>query len=200
MNISNLLGALAGVAALLAYAAYLRQALRGESTPNPASWGIWFLAGIINAFTYFSVVKGNIWQSLFVIAVTVSVGVVLCYALLKGRFSKITGVEKIIFALALCVGLFWQLTTNDRIANLLLQGIYMISYIPTLVALINARARERPTSWLIAMCSYTLATAAVASNFSGDWIAFISPVVNGLVGNGLVLTVIMGKKQNWFST
>lgn len=196
MPLSSLLGALSGLMALVAYGFYFRQAVKGQSTPNPSSWGIWLFAGIINAFTYFSVVGGNIWQSLFVMAVTFSVCVVFIYSLFKGRFTKVTWLEILIFVLALAIGIFWQLTSNDRISNLLLQSIYVLSYIPTVVGLVTGRAKEHYASWLAAVIASLLATLSLLVDFPGDWIAFVSPIVTGLMGDGLVLWLVV--KKNGF--
>lgn len=194
MILSNIFGGIAGVTALVAYGYYFKQAVRGQSTPNPSTWLIWFIAGVINTFTYFAVVDGNIWQSLFVIVVTFSVLVILVYALFKGKFTKIKSLEIAIFLMALSIGIFWQITANDRISNLLLQSIYVISYIPTVTGLIRGSGKEHYASWLTAVISYTFATLALITNNPGDWIAFVSPVVNGILGNGLVVLLIL--KQN----
>ncbi len=195
MFLSNLFGALAAVLALIAYGLYLRQAIKGQSTPNPSSWMIWFIAGVINTFTYFSVVHNNVWQSLFVFAVTFSVLILLVYSLLRGRFSKITPLEIFIFILALGIGIFWQLTSNDRISNLLLQSIYVIAYIPTVIGLVKHRAKEHYASWLAAVVSYSIATLSLLTNFPEDWIAFVSPIVNGIIGNGLILILILRENR-----
>ena len=194
MILSNIFGVLAGITALIAYGFYFKQAVRGQSTPNPSTWLIWFIAGIINTFTYFSVVDGNVWQSLFVIAVTFSVFIILIYALSKGKFAKIRSLEIIIFLLALGIGIFWQITANDRISNLLLQGIYVISYIPTVIGLVRRTAKEHYASWLTVVISYSFATLALLANHPEDWIAFVSPIVNGILGNGLIVLLIFSKK------
>ncbi len=194
MTISNFLGLLSGVTALLAYAFYLKQAIKGQSTPNPSSWAIWFLAGIINTFTYFSVVNGNIWQSLFVVAITFSILIVLVYSLFKGKFTKITNLEVVIFLMAIAIGIFWQITSNDRISNLLLQSIYVISYIPTIIGITSGRAKENYNSWLIAVIAYFFTTLSLITNYPGDWISFISPILNGMLGNGLIVYLILRRR------
>jgi len=195
MILSNIFGAIAGLTALVAYSYYLKQAVRGQSTPNPSTWLIWFIAGVINTFTYFTVVGGNIYQSIFVIAVTFSVLVILVYSLFKGRFTKIKSLEIIIFLMAIGIGIFWQVTANDRISNLLLQSIYVISYIPTVTGLIRGTGKEHYVSWLTAFISYTFATLSLITNNPGDWIAFVSPVVNGILGNGLVVLLILQQNK-----
>ena len=191
MILSSIFGTLAGIAALVAYGFYFKQAVKGQSTPNPSTWLIWFIAGIINTFTYFTVVGGNIWQSLFVIAITFSVFIILAYSLIKGKFTKFKTLEAVIFIMALGIGFFWQVTDNDRIANLLLQGIYVISYIPTIAGLIKGTGKEHYMSWIVAAISYSFATVALITNYPGDWIAFVCPVVNGVIGNSFVAALIL---------
>lgn len=194
MDISYTFGLLAGIVALIAYGLYFKQTLGGKSTPNPSTWAIWLLVGIINAVTYFSVTAGNIWQSLIVIAVTFSVSVVFVYSLFKGKFSKISSMEVTIFILAIAIGIFWQITANDRISNLLLQGIYVLSYIPTIFGIIKGTGKEHYVAWAAAFIAYLFSTASVAFDPGVDWIAFVHPIVNGLLGNGFIVALVLWKK------
>ncbi len=191
MTLSQILGLLSGFTALIGYGFYFRQMAKGQSTPNPSSWGIFFLAGIINTFTYLTVVKGNIWQSLFIIVITLCLFSVLVYSSIKGQFTKVKGLEVIIFLLAMGIGIFWQISDNARLSNLLLQGIYVIAYIPTYVGLIKGTAKENYLAWLICVVSYSFATLALFADYPDDWIAFVSPIVNGILGNGLVVILII---------
>jgi len=195
MDVSYFFGLIAGLTALLAYGLYFKQTLKGQSTPNPSTWAIWLLVGLINAITYFSITNNNLWQSFIVIAVTFSVSIIFMYSLLKGKFSKISYVEITIFILAIAIGIFWQITLNDRISNLLLQGIYVISYIPTIYGIIKGTGKEYHVAWIVAFTAYLFATISIAFDPQIDWIAFVHPVVNGLLGNGVVAGLILYKKK-----
>jgi hypothetical protein len=194
MNISYIFGLIAGIAALITYGLYFKQILKGQSTPNPSTWVIWLLIGIINAITYFSVTNNNLWQSFIVFAVTFSVCIVFIYSLFKGKFSKISKTEIIVFIIAITIGIFWQITSNDRISNLLLQGIYIISYIPTINGIIKKTCKEYYVSWIGAFIAYLFSTISVGFDPKVDWIAFVHPIVNGLLGNGIVAGLIIYKK------
>ncbi len=196
MLLSQIFGTLSGVFALVAYAMYFRQMAKGDSTPNPVSWLIFFLASVINSFTYFSVVQSNIWQSLFVIVITACLFAVLVYSLFKGKFTKIHPLEIATFVLAILVGIYWQMSDNARIANLALQAIYVIGYIPTYVGLIKGYAKENHASWAVAVVAYIFATFSLVANFPADWIAFVSPILNGIIGNGIVIYLILRAKRN----
>ena len=152
------------------------------------------MAGLINAITYFTVVEGNFWQSFLVIVEALCVITVFSYALWKGKFSKVSAVEILCFLLAVGVGIFWQITSDDRIANLLLQTIYVISFIPTVAGLLSGRAKENPVSWCVAVLAYLLGVLSLMLDYSGDWIAFVHPVVNGLIGNGLIAILSWGNR------
>ncbi len=194
MDKAFIFGLSAGVIAIIAYGFYFKQLLKSESTPNPASWAIWLLAGLINTFTYFSITNQNIWQSLIVIVVLFSTLVIFLYSLWKGKFTKVSKVEVTIFVSALLVGIFWQTTANYRVANILLQLIYLLSYIPTIIGIFSAKAKENPTSWTIILFGYVFSTLSICFGPHSDWVSFLNPVVNGLLGTGLVVFAIVYKK------
>jgi hypothetical protein len=179
MNISYLFGLIAGITALITYSFYFKQTIKGQSTPNPATWIVWLIVGIINAITYFSVTGNNLWQSLIVFAVT---------------FSVLSGIEIISFILALGIGIFWQITSNDGLSNLLLQGIYVISFIPTIIGIIKGTGKEHYVAWVWAFTAYLFSTISIAFGASVNWIAFVHPIVNGLIGNGTVALLIIIKR------
>lgn len=195
MTISNFFGLAAGMAALVTYGLYLKQTLKGESTPNPSTWAIWLLIGIINTATYFTVTQGSLWQSFIVAAVTFSVSVVFIYSLFRGKFSAISKIEIAMFVLAIIIGIFWRVTANDRAANLLLQAIYVISYLPTFAGIIKLTAKEHYTAWVVAFIAYVFSVISVATGRQADWVAYVHPIVNGLIGNGLVVVFIFYTKR-----
>lgn len=191
MGLSSIFGLLSGGIALVAYGFYFAQILKSQSTPNPASWLIWLLTGVINAFTYFSVTNGNIPQTFIVVAVLFSTFCIFLYSLWKGRFTKISRIEIISLLLAIAIGIFWQTTSDARTSNLLLQAIYLISYIPTVLGVLRGSARENPTSWSIILVAYIFATLSVVYGPHADWVAFANPLVNGLLGTGSAVAAIL---------
>lgn len=195
MNISNLFGLLAGIFALVTYYLYFMQTVNGKSTPNPSSWAIWLIVGIINAITFFSLTSNNWWQSFIVIAVTSCVSVVFIYSLFKGKFSRISRIEILLFMLAFTIGVFWKITSDYRASNLLLQVIYAISFIPTINGIIKGTSKEQAAAWVVALFTYSFSILSIIFSNNFDWIALVHPIVNGLVGNGVVVWLIMRKKS-----
>ena len=195
MNVSYLFGLIAGIIALITYGLYFRQTLKGQSTPNPSTWAIWLLVGIINSITYFSITNNNLWQSFIVIAVTFSVFIVFIYSLFKGKFSRISKIEIIVFILAIAILIFWQMTSNDRVSNLLLQAVYVVSYVPTVSGIIKGTGKEHYVAWIAAFIAYLFSTISIGFDPQVDWIAFVHPIVNGLLGNGAIVGLTLYKKS-----
>jgi hypothetical protein len=183
VSISDTFGLLAGVLALFTYGLYAVQMHHGTSIPNPATWLIWLILGVINTRTYFVIVHGRWYQSLVAIAVTCCVALLFADALIFGRFSPISGIDR--YCLAGCAILMavWAYTGSARIANFLAQVIYLISYFPTIVGLRNGTSREAPVPWLLAATTYGSASVSIAADYSGDWLTLAYPVVTGVGGN-----------------
>jgi len=196
MDISSIFGLMAGITALLTYIFYFKQTLKGQSTPNPSTWIIWLFIGIINSITYFSLTDNNLTQSLLVFAVTFSVCSICIYSLFKGKFSKISKIEIIVFVLAVTITIFWQLTANNRISNLLLQGIYVISFIPTILGLMKGTGKENHLAWSIGVVAYSLLIISILFDPQVDWIALVHPIVNGIICNGFIVGLVLYKKHS----
>jgi cation transport ATPase len=193
MDLSSFFGVLSALTLLLAYWFYIKQTQKGQSTPNPSSWGIWLLVGMINCITYFYIVS-SIWESFLAFAYTFCVAIVFIYALKKGKFSKITNLEIIIFILTLIIIIFWRVTANNSIANLLLQVIYVLAYIPTIGGLLKGYSKEYPLSWTTSVIAYGFSIISIALNFNGNWVSIVFPLINGVLGNGLVVVLIYHNK------
>lgn len=194
MDTSNLFGLFAGITILIAYVIYFRQIIQSKSTPNPSSWAIWLLTGLISSVTYFSVTDHNIWQSLAGISETLLLLFIFIYSLNKGRFSKISKTEVLTFSLAVIVGIFWQITSDDRISNMLIQSIFIIAFIPTIAGILKGYAKESINAWITVFVSCSFLLISVGMDPYIDWVAFIHPIV-ALLGNGLIVGSIIYKKS-----
>ena len=183
----ELISLLAGVLLVISLSIYVVRLIRGASIPNPATWGIWLLVGLINLVTYLHVVRGNLSNTIVIIVANLGVAAITGYSFFKGRFSPLGLTEKISLVLALFVGIIWQLTGNPILANLILQVVYIISFIPTVVGLARGEIKETPLPWVLAVVSYTLMTVPTFLHWSAErWVELAHPLINGIFGNGLV--------------
>ncbi len=176
---------------IVVLASYLRQVVKGHSTPNPATWFIWTVTTIMNAFSYFQVVD-DFFTSLMTTTVAFGISSIFAYSLIRGKFGRLGMMEWTSLAMALVIGIFWQVSGNAVIANLLLQVILAISFIPTVRGLLKHELKEKGLPWNLSVLAYSLMILSILVDptVENRLIALVYPIVNGVVGNGSVALII----------
>lgn len=176
---------------------YLRQVVKSQSTPNPATWLIWLVITIMNTVSYYEVVAGNLFEWALTLTATIGLVLIFFYALMCGKLGKIGTTEIASFLLAVGIGIFWQTTGNAIAANLLLQVIFLISFVPTLIGLARRKLRERTLPWDLAVTAYVLMICTIVLDWKdGSLLALAHPIANGIVGNGSVALMIRLTRTN----
>lgn len=188
-------GILSGILMLLAGIFFLLQVKKGSSTPNLTTWLITLLVSLINAVTFYKIVNENIYQGLVMFISFLTVIVIFFYALSKAKFAKLTSFDIIILGMAIFVGILWKISSDDRIANFLVQLVTFIANLATVVGLLQKRLREYYFSWLLAISAYSVAIIGFIISSNQDWLAYFGPILNGIIGNGLVL-MLSSKTKN----
>lgn len=190
------LSIIGGLILIAAFFCYFMSVAKDTSVPNPATWLIWFVIFMMNTVTYFMVARGSVWQTLITI---IAAGGVLCifmYSLLRGKFARIGAMEVVCLVTALVVGIVWNTTRDPVLANLLLQFIYVVSFIPMISGLITGKLREKVLPWALAFCAYIPTLIIIAINWdSSSWVGLVHPIVNGIMGNGAIILLVLIKKD-----
>lgn len=181
---------------ILVYVFYLKQIIKGQSTPNPGTWVVWFVIMGINTFTYFKVVNDDILKTAIVFVGFSGITFIMFYSLLKGRFSKLTKIDISLLIISLIIGVFWQISDNAKLSNLLLQIVICTSFLPTAIGLLQKRLKEKHLPWTLATIAYTLQTISLLINFDGNCYQLFLPIINGVIGNGLVPVILIYQKIN----
>ncbi|MFZ2150527.1 MAG: hypothetical protein WAZ12_01875 [Candidatus Absconditicoccaceae bacterium] len=191
---STILGIFAGLLLLVSGTFILIQVKKGLSTPNLTTWLINLCVGTINAFTFYEVVNSNIYQSLIMFMSLFTLIVIFFYTMSKGKFAKLNQLDIILFILAIFVGVVWKLT-DDRLANLLVQIVIFIANSATIIGLWQKKLREYYVSWIFAVSAYIVAITSIMLSSNQDWLAYFGPILNGVIGNGLVLILSSKTKK-----
>src|SRR3989344_5580677 len=111
----QIISIIAGLFNLVAGSGYLRQVIKNESTPNPATWIIWVVVTILNTATYFSVVGENSWIALSSGITALMIFIIFVTSLFKGKFTKLNRIDTVALILAIGIGIFWQVSGNALI-------------------------------------------------------------------------------------
>ncbi len=194
MKTGDLIALIANIPMLFVYITYFKQVIKQQSVPNPATWLVWSAAMLLNALTYFFLSEKNWYKSSITIIVFILMALIMLYSWKKGKFSKLGLLEgNALFATCL-VGALWWLNKETAIANFLLQIILLMSFVPTIVGLLTGANKEKWPPWLLAVITYMLFTTGIIVDFKGDYSLLAYPVINGMIGNGSVLTIILFQK------
>jgi hypothetical protein len=187
--LSDALAFVSAVLIFFVYGSYFRQTVRGTSTPNPVTWLIWLSVMTINVFTYFTVVGGDVMKTLVAALAAPFLFLIFTYSLFRGKFTRLSRMDIVCLLLAIAVGVFWRTTGDDITTNIMLQLIILISFIPTISGLLRGKAREKPLPWNVAVVTYAFLALSILTDpdpAKRNWVAFMYPVLNGILGNGIV--------------
>ena len=192
----QIFGILSGICMLIGGFFFILQIKRGASVPNLTNWLIVFLVSLINACTFYKIIHQNIYQSLVFFMSLLTTIVVFFYALNKGKFAKLTNFDLMVFGMAIFVGVLWKVSSDDRIANILVQMVIFIANSATIVGLVQKKLREYYVSWLWGISAYILAIIGFALSANHDWLAYFGPVMNGIISNGIIMSLSLKQQNN----
>ncbi len=191
MTASQILAIIANIIIFAVYVTYLKQVITGQSTPNPATWLIWFSVLLINSITYI-IITEDVYKSFISISACMFVGIILVLSYFKGALRPLERVDKCALIGVLPIVIFWQISENAEISNLSLQAILFISFIPTIMRLLDGTLKEATIlPWNLAVIAYGFQIAAILVDFNGNYYSIAFPIVNGILGNGAVAVTIL---------
>lgn len=195
ITMGELLGILSSIVILITAFFILSQIKKGLSTPNLTTWLIGMLVGLISAISFYKIVHDNIYQGLIMFASLGTTIVIFFYSLSRGKFARLKTFDIVILSLAIFVGILWKFSDN-RLANFLVQIVICIANSATIIGLWRGYLREYYFAWMFGVGAYLIAICGLILDFRGDWLPFFGPILNGVIGNGLVL--ICSIKQRKF--
>jgi hypothetical protein len=184
--------ALANTCLLVSMVIYLTKIFRGSTTTSPVTWGITFAAMALSNATYYFVVHGNLKEQSPALIGNIAVLIVFVHSIIHYRPNnegkrKLSNLDVLILFFALLVTLFWYMSRNANTANVLIQIINLLSFIPTLRGLKRKELHDHPLPWLLAVTGYGFQILTIISNPEPwSWYALVAPVMSGILGSGSV--------------
>jgi len=115
---------------------------------------------------------------------------------LKNKFAKPTLWDIAILIVAIVILVLWQLATDNRTANFLVQIVIFVSNIATIVGLLRKKLKEYPTSWIWGVSAYAIAIIGFLCKEKTDWLVYFGPILNGILCNGIVCIIALKQKTN----
>jgi hypothetical protein len=171
-----------------AYALYLFQISAGGSTPNPASWTVWFFLATLSAITFWKGSKDAVGSAQFFVS-ALGCCVIWGFAWYRGKFTPLDpmGWAILVFCVATCV--FWRIKKNAMYANLIVASALLLSSCPTIVGAWQRKGIEGPLAWYVWTAAFLVTSVNVfrrADRSKARWgLVMVTPIL-GIVIHGTV--------------
>lgn len=189
MTLEVILGIVAGLIHIVAFAIYHRQMLLGTSRPNRATWTLWVFISTLNCISYIAMSR-DVIKGLLPIASTIACIVVFVVSLFKGKLSKLNLGDQVALMLGFVSIFVWWGYRSATYANLLLQVCIVISFIPTIHGVWEDPKNEKALPWFIWSSAYILTIIVVFLRWQGQYQDFVYPINCLLVHGGVgILTL-----------
>jgi len=173
-TISMFTSILAGTLQLLGYYTYNRMALSGKIVPNTASWLIWAIGGVLTTISYVFV-SGDWVKDILPIVCSLSAVLIFLFCLVKGRFQRIDAFEWTVIGLDISVTIYWYLSSDTFVTNVL----YILSAFPSFIPIIRYVWKnplsENATPWILWSSAYLLMMMTVIIRFE-KWQDIFYPI------------------------
>jgi hypothetical protein len=178
-----------------AYVLYNIQTHFGQSKPNPASWSVWTVLAIINAFS-FQELSGDLVSTLQSFIGSVACIFTFGYALLNGKFSRLGRKEWFTLAMALLAVMVWWIFQNAAYANMIVLLAILVSFKPTFDGVYKDPFKEVPRSWWLWTLAYGLTTASVLIRHK-PLLALLMPVALMIAHGSIAVLSSQSRKDRY---
>lgn len=186
------------VAALLhgtAYIVYNWQVLTGKSQPQSASWGVWALLAILNAFLFRDIVVNWFSALQFFVGTVGAIGTFLV-AWWYGKLKRPTGEERVLLGVCLFGVVVWKVFHSAEWASILVLSVIIVSFMPTITAVWKDPHVDKVIAWWIWTAGFGVTTANLALQ-SERPITFVMPVAM-LLAHGSVAWLSRESRRQQF--
>ncbi len=174
MSIFESLGLVAGLIQIVGYVWYISYVVRGVIKPNTSSWIIWTYGNFIVCWSYIETAKElSFRESLpFICSLACIVCAVIFLILRKFEWPE-KRYEWEILGADVVITIYWVVTGDSLIAQMLLQVSVFLSFIPIIKDTIKHPQQERSGPWMIWSIAYLF--LFFAEQTQGFWM-WIYPV------------------------
>ncbi len=185
----NLLGSVSLCVApvLLIIGSLKKEGEPGKIDPNPAMFFIRAVVAWMNLATYFVGSQTTLIRCSVLIVSTISLTTLFFVSLWLGRLKMVGLIEITCLILSVIVGVIWKITENPVMANLIMQVILVISFMPSFIRTYRLEERNTPLTWIFATVAYVFMTMALLVDENGfKLFQLVNPIIPGIGGNGLL--------------
>jgi hypothetical protein len=173
---------------------YFRDARRGNSKPNTASWLIWWVVSLVNVLTY-QYGTGDWVKTINAYVATINCTLMLGYCLFRGQIKEVRKWDVAAMFLAAVAIVCWHTSGEAWYGNVFVQCAVVISFTVTLVGLAKGTHRERALPWGLWTSCHVLSFSIVILRWDNQLISLLYPLLGILLNASTTLTAHLKNKQ-----
>lgn len=185
----ELIGVLAAALVFVAYVPYVRDILRGKTKPHPYSWFVW---GFITSIIFAIQVSEGAGAGAYVTLTVAVLSFVVCFFGFKNGTKDITKLDTIFFILALLATGVWLFAKQPVYSMILLVGIDILGFAPTIRKAWNKPGEETLSTWGINGFRHALSILAIQKY---SLVTVLNPAVWTLANAVFSLILIFRRKK-----
>src|ERR1700712_4475275 len=181
-------GILAGTLQLIATAPYLRDILRGTTTPQRSTWTIWMTLSLVVLSSQWA--SGASWSLVLIFGQVISCGGIFLLSLRRG-VGGVSPLELALLGIAALGVVGWQVADDPTVATCSVVAADLIAVALMLPKTFRNPRSETLETYVIGVVSTVFAVAAVGS---GDLSLLIYPLYL-LIADGAVAVMIFLRRR-----
>jgi hypothetical protein len=129
LNIKDVIGVIAVLLTFAGYVPYVRDTIKGKTTPHVYTWFIW---GFVTAIAFGLQITHNAGPGAFTTLAAAIVCLVICGFGVRQGSKNVTKSDSIFFVLSLLTLVLWLIIKQPVAAVILASTIDMLGFIPTI--------------------------------------------------------------------
>jgi hypothetical protein len=183
------LATLAVLLNIMASVIYNWQMLKGRSSPNAASWGVWAFITLLNFTSYKSMSKDQVKSLLPTISSLLCIPTFIL-TIFRGRLAQLNHYDASVLVLGVIAGVVWWQTKSPTSAQALLQICIAVGFIPTYLGLWEDSHNELSLGWILWCAAFSLQILVVRLRWKRKYGDLMYPV-NCLILHFIVILLIV---------
>jgi hypothetical protein len=181
-------GIVAGILQVVAAVPYLRDVLRGTTTPQRATWTIWTSLGVVVLASQWA--SGATWSLALTIGQALSCAIIFLLALRRGE-GGLSPLEVLLLGIAGLGIVGWQVADDPVIATCAVIGADLIGFAMMLPKVYRRPRSETLSTFVIGTVSSVLALLALESLEAG---LLIYPLYI-LIADGVLVALLVSRRR-----
>lgn len=189
-NTLPIIGLLAGLLSIFAFAPYVRDTLALRKQPQRASWFIW---SVLSSITLCSQIYEGATSSLWFVAVqTLSTIFIFVLSISRGTGSLMNASDACMLVAAGFGLVLWAMTDTTAYALAMVIGVSSLGGIATIKKAYLNPGSETMSTWIVSLCASGLAVLAVNTP---SWVLLAYPVYLFVLYGVIVIATKMGRAR-----